>query len=76
MISLWSGRRTGLPSYEKCSSTVDAEGTTKQRLTKKAVLCVRISAGFIARLKLTEFDSDGILGDDRATFDAVLWRAS
>lgn len=40
------------------------------------MLCVRTGAGNIAPLELTELDSDGILGDDRATLLAVLWKAS
>ncbi|MEU7557291.1 hypothetical protein [Streptomyces eurythermus] len=41
---------------------VDAEGAAKQRLTKGTMLCVRTSAGNIARL--------------RTMFDAVIWKAS
>ncbi|NEA16903.1 hypothetical protein [Streptomyces halstedii] len=76
VISLWSGRTTRLPSYEECTNMVDAEGTRKQQLTKNGVLCVRTSAGNIARLKLTALGSDGIGSDNRNMFDAVVWDAS
>ncbi|MFF7095927.1 hypothetical protein ACFY9A_26550 [Streptomyces rubradiris] len=76
VISVWSGRGTGLPGFEECSGTVDAEGTAKQRLTRDTVLCVRTSAGNIARLELTALGSDGVGGDNRAMFDAVVWKAS
>ncbi|MFG3247953.1 hypothetical protein [Streptomyces sp. NPDC048187] len=76
VISLWSGRTAGLPGYEECSKTVDAEGTQKQQLTKNAVLCIRTSAGNIARLELTALGSDGLLSDNRNMFDAVIWNAS
>ncbi|MEU3522862.1 hypothetical protein AB0E62_03180 [Streptomyces sp. NPDC038707] len=73
VISLWSGHRTGLPSYEECADTVDAEGTAKQRLTENTVLCVRTSAGNIARLRLTELGSGGSGSENRTMFDIVIW---
>ncbi|MFF8997906.1 hypothetical protein ACF1GW_16205 [Streptomyces achromogenes] len=39
------------------------------------MLCVRTSAGDIARPTLTELDSDGIPNENRAVFDAVVWNA-
>lgn len=75
VISLWSGSTTSLPGYDECSNTVNAEGTKKQQLTKNTVLCIRTSAGNIARLKLTELASDGIGSDLRNMFDAIIWAA-
>ncbi|MDO0917270.1 hypothetical protein QQM39_42635 [Streptomyces sp. DT2A-34] len=75
VVSVWSGGTTSLPGYEECSNTVDAEGTDKQQLTKNTVLCIRTSAGNLARLKLTELGSDGIGSDHRNKFDAVIWDA-
>lgn len=76
VISVWAGHTTTLPGPQECSNTVDAEGTEKQQLTKNTVLCIRTSAGNIARLKLTELGSEGIGGEDRNMFDAVIWDAS
>lgn len=78
VISMWAGHTTTLPGLEECSNTVDAEGTKEQQqLTKNTVLCIRTSAGNIARLKLTELGSDGIGGEEnRSRFDAVIWDAS
>ncbi|MGA5268708.1 hypothetical protein [Streptomyces lydicamycinicus] len=76
VISLWSGGTTSLPGYEECSKTITAEGANEQQLTKNVVLCIRTSAGNIARLKLTELGSNGIGSDYRNKFDAVIWDAS
>ncbi|WP_143660415.1 hypothetical protein [Streptomyces sp. JHA26] len=72
VISLWSGRTTGLPGFEECSATVTAEGAKEQQLAKGVVLCVRTGAGNIARLELTELGSNGLGSDYRNTFDAVI----
>ncbi|MGV9280496.1 hypothetical protein [Streptomyces sp. NPDC003730] len=76
VISLWSGRATSLPGYEECSNTVTAAGTKKQQLTKNTVLCIRTSAGNVARLELTALGSDSIASDNRNMFDVVIWDAS
>ncbi|MFH8345097.1 hypothetical protein [Streptomyces sp. NPDC018045] len=76
VISRWSGPTTSLPGYGECLHTVNAAGAAKQQLTKNTVLCVRTSAGNIARLKLTALGADGIGSDPRTMFDAVIWHAS
>ncbi|GGP41142.1 hypothetical protein GCM10010247_11900 [Streptomyces calvus] len=69
------GPKAARPEVRGLRGQVRAGGSDKQRLTEDAVLCVRTSAGDIARLALAAPGSDGIGGGDRTTFDVAIRRA-